>query len=131
MPGILGAVDESLPLTAVAALVRAMAGRLHVQPGLKVEIDPAPTCPAVLGRVDLGLFDPAPAPAVSPDGACRLVLHGEVRGIRGASELLAAYLERGEAGLAGHSGSFAAAVWDGRASTRTPRSCGTPPPGPT
>ena len=50
VPGILGAVDESLPLTAIAALVRAMAARLRVQPGLQVEIDPAP---AVLGRVDL------------------------------------------------------------------------------
>jgi len=115
VPGILGAVDESLSLAAIAALVRAMAARLHVQPGLKVEIDPSPVVPAVLGRVDLGIFDPAPAPAVSPDGACRLVLHGEVRGMRGASKLLTAYLERGEAALAGRSGSFAAALWDGRA----------------
>ena len=54
-----------------------MAARLRVQPGLQVEIDPAPARPAVLGRVQLGIFDPAPAPAVSPDGACRLVLHGD------------------------------------------------------
>src|SRR2546426_1969499 len=83
VPGILGAVDESLPLTAIAALVRAMAARLRVQPGLQVEIDPAPARPAVLGRGQLGIFDPAPAPAVSPDGACRLVLHREGRDMRG------------------------------------------------
>ena len=46
VPGILGAVDEGLSLAAIAALVRAMATRLHVQPGLKAEIDPSPVVPA-------------------------------------------------------------------------------------
>jgi len=93
-----------------------MADALRVQPGLRVEIDPAPPWPCVLGRVHLGVFDRTPAPVVSPDGACRLVVAGEVRQHpRGAPALLDAYLARGDAALAGLSGSFVLALWDGRA----------------
>jgi asparagine synthase (glutamine-hydrolysing) len=117
MPGILGVVDPQTPPGARTALVHAMASSLRVQPGLAVEIDGSPCGPAVLGRVDLRLFDPRPAPAASPDGTCRAVLHGEVVGFPGgAASLLEAYLGRGEAALAGLSGSFALAVWDARRS---------------
>src|SRR6266850_7676459 len=67
MPGIVGLVDGGAPVDASLRLVRAMAARLRVHGGLRVEIDPAPTAPAVLGRVDLGILDPRPAPAVSAD----------------------------------------------------------------
>jgi len=115
VPGIFGVVDERAPAAASAALARAMAQRLAVHDGLRVDLDPAPAAPAVLGRVDLGIFDTRPAPARSPDGACRLVLHGEVRGVAGgATALLSAYLADGDAALRGLSGSFALALWDGR-----------------
>ena len=114
MPGILGVVDPGVTLHASRALARAMADRLCVHERLRVEIDPDPRAPAVLGRVDLGLLDPGPAPAVSGDGRCRAVLHGEVTGFpTGAAGLLEAYLAQGEAAFRGLSGSFALAVWDG------------------
>jgi asparagine synthase (glutamine-hydrolysing) len=115
MPGILGVVDVEAPLASSRALAHAMAERLRVQSGLRVEVDPDPQAPAVLGRVDLGVFDPRPAPAVSPDGTCRVVLHGEVVGFPGGARgLLDAYLADGEAALRVLSGSFALAVWDAR-----------------
>jgi asparagine synthase (glutamine-hydrolysing) len=116
MPGVLAVVDPRQPIAAAARLLARMATRLRASDRLRVEIDPAPDPPAVLGRVDLGLLDPAPAPAVSPDGACRLVLAGEIRGVTGgAAGALAAYLRDGEGVLRGRSGSFVLALWDGRA----------------
>ncbi|HYR96034.1 MAG TPA: asparagine synthase-related protein [Candidatus Binatus sp.] len=115
MPGIVGLVDGGAPVDASLRLVRAMAARLRVHGGLRVEIDPAPTAPAVLGRVDLGILDPRPAPAVSADASCRAVLQGEVSGVPGgAAGVLERYLSCGEAALRGLSGSFAVALWDGR-----------------
>jgi asparagine synthase (glutamine-hydrolysing) len=114
VPGILGVVDPTRPVDVSSRLVAAMAGALRVHDGLRVEVDDRPEAPAVLGRVDLGVLDPSPVPARSPDGRCRAVLHGEIAD-RSASDVLAAYLTRGEAALHGLSGSFALALWDGRA----------------
>ena len=115
VPGILGVLDDGAPIGASLALARAMAARLRVHEALRIEVDEAPAWPAVLGRVDLGHFDPRPAPARSPDSSCRLVLHGEVRDTPGgAVALLEEYLARGEAALRARSGSFALALWDGR-----------------
>jgi len=115
VPGIFGVVDERAPAVVTVALARAMAGRLAVHDGLRIDLDAAPAGPAVLGRVDLGILDTRPAPARSPDGACALVHHGEVCGVAGgAAGVLAAYLADGDAALRGLSGSFALALWDGR-----------------
>jgi asparagine synthetase B (glutamine-hydrolysing) len=115
VPGIVGVVDASLTVEASAALAGAMAARLRTNERLRLELDPQPRSPVVLGRVHLGVLDGTRAPARSPDGSCRLVLCGEVRDRPGgAAELLADYLERGGRALRGLSGSFALALWDGR-----------------
>ena len=115
MPGILGVVDATRPVEASSRLVVAMATVLRVHAGLRVELDEAPDAPAVLGRVHLGVLDAEPAPVRSPDGRCRAVVCGEIADGRTAGDVLAAYLARGEAALHGLSGSFALALWDGRA----------------
>jgi len=95
------------------ALARAMAARLAVTGRLRVELERGTAWPAVLGRVDLGLLDPAPAPAVAADGTCRAVLAGEVHGVpAGARGLLEAYRTHGERAFHGLAGSFAFALWD-------------------
>ena len=114
VPGILGVIDGRMPFGVLVRLARTLAERVRVQPGLRIDLELAPEPPAVLGRVDLGVFDARPAPLRSADGTCRLVLHGEIVGAD-ADAVLARYVERGEAALSGLSGSFALALWDGRA----------------
>ncbi len=116
MPGIVGVVDANASRERLRALAERIAARIAVHARLHIDVERAPTPPAVLGRVDLGVLDPSPAPATSADGSCRLVLHGEVAGHPGgARALLDAYLVRGVAALRGLSGSFALALWDGHA----------------
>jgi asparagine synthase (glutamine-hydrolysing) len=115
MPGILGVVDERLGRDAARALVAEMAARLQGRGRLVVDLDGPAEDTAVLGRVHLGVFDPSPAPVRSADGACRIVLWGEVRDRpAGARDVLDAYLAHGDAALRGLSGSFALALWDAR-----------------
>jgi len=116
VPGILGVVDPRASVAASVTLVRAMAARLAAESArLRVDVESEPETPAVLGRVDLGLFT-GPAIASSADGACRVVLHGEIADVPGgAAGILARYEADGARALGGLAGSFTLALWDARA----------------
>lgn len=89
---------------------------------------------AALGRVDNGLFNPAPQPLASPDGRYRVFFQGELydraaklaalkargAGLPGddhATLLLATYLAEGLGGVGRLNGSFFFLLWDDAAQT--------------